>query len=154
MATEIFVRKLYNCVVPADEAQAELFELLKPNSEYKAVFSQARSAAFHRKAFALANIGFEAWNPPEGQEYNGKPVLKTFEAFRESLTISAGFYDVTWTLEGRMKLKAHSWSWGAADQEKFERMYQAFITVILENILHNYTKEDLDEHVSRVLGFC
>lgn len=141
-------------MAPADKAQAELLEQLNPNGEYKAVISQERNGQFHRKAFALANIGFQAWEPPEDREYRGKPILKEFESFREELTIRAGFYDPCWTMKGEMRLKPHSWSWGATDQEKFERMYSAFIDVILRDILTNYTKSDLEYQVEQVLRFA
>jgi len=154
MAVEIYLRKLYDTLVPCDQAQAEVLERLKPNAEYKAVFTQPRNPGFHRKAFALAQIAFDAWEPPKDKEYNGKPIMKEFEAFREELTVLAGFYDVTWTLAGKMKLRAHSWAWGAADQLKFEEMYQGFITVILRDILTGYTKDDLDATVDKILRFA
>ena len=153
MAVEIYLRKLWDTLAPADSAQAELLESLKPNGEYKAIISQPRNPIFHRKAFALANIGFQAWEPPANREHNGKPILKEFESFREELTIRAGFYDVTWTMGGKMRLKAHSWSWGATDQEKFERMYSAFIDVILRDVLSGYTKDDLEQQVEQILRF-
>lgn len=153
MAIEIFFRKLYNSLAPADAAQAELMENLKPNAEYRAVLSQPRNPVFHRKAFALANIGFQAWDPPTDREYYGRPILKEFSTFRDELTIRAGFYDVTWTIDGHMRLKPHSWSWAEADQEKFERMYSAFIDVLLRDVLHNYTKDDLEYQVEQILRF-
>lgn len=153
MATTLYLRKLYNSFVPLDLATAELMEGLKPNAEFKAELSQPRNLLFHRKAFALASIGFAAWEPPIDREYNGKPILKNFDSFRDELTIRAGFYDVTWTLDGKMRLKPHSWSWGKADEEKFQRMYSAFVDVILRDVLTNYTEDELHNHVSKVLGF-
>jgi hypothetical protein len=154
MAIEIFVRKLYDKLVPADQVSADAMENLKPNGEYKAVFTQPRNAKFHKKAFVLANIGFEAWEPPADKEYNGKPILKNFDSFREQLTIRAGFYDVVWTIDGKMKLIAHSWSWASTEQTKFEEMYSQFINVILSDIMTNYTRADLDAQVNKILGFC
>lgn len=154
MAVEIFFKKMYDSLVPADKAQLELMERLKPGGEYKAVLTQPRNIGFHRKAFALANLAFEHWSPPADKEYNGLPILKNFDFFRDELTILSGFYDVVWTIGGKMKLVPHSWSWGAADQEKFERMYSAFIDVILRDILTTYTKEDVDRVVAEVLRFA
>ena len=153
MAIEVYLRKLYDTLVPVDQAQALEMDKLQPNGEYKAVFTQPRHPAFHRKAFALAQIGFDVWEPPVDKSYHGKPVLKEFEVFREELTILAGFYDVTWKINGKMKLTAHSWSWGKTDQLKFEAMYSAFIDVIIRDILTNYSKDDLEHQVEQVLRF-
>ena len=153
MAVEIYLRKLYDTLCPADSAQAKLMESLSPNGEYKAVLSRPRNPYFHRKAFALASVGFDAWEPPAEKLYQGRPVVKNFDAFRDDLTIQAGFSDAVWTLDGEMRLIPHSWSWGKTDQLKFEAMYSAFIDVILRDILTNYTKDDLDQVVHEVLRF-
>jgi hypothetical protein len=154
MAVEIFFRKLHHVLVPADLAQMELMEALKPNGEYKAVLTQPRHPLFHRKAFALTKVGYDAWEPPAERQYKGRPILKSFESFRDEMTIRAGFYDVVWNMKGEMRLIPHSWSWGATDQEKFERMYSAFIDVILRDVLRGYSKDDLEDQVQRVLEFC
>ena len=39
-------------------------------------------------------------------------------------------------------------------QEDFDKLYSTAIDVILENVLTNYSKEDIDDQVERVLGFC
>lgn len=153
MAIEIFLRKLYDSFVPADKAQLEVMEQLSPNGEYKAVLTKPRNYGFHRKAFALAKAGFDAWEPPEERCYNGKPIEKNFKSFREELTIRAGYYDVVWTLAGKMRTVPHSWSWSNADQTKFEEMYNAMFNVLLQEVLTNYTKDDLEELVEELLKF-
>ena len=153
MATEIRVRKLYNAIVPADKAQAEVMEKLKPNGEYKAVFTQERNGPFHRKAFALASVGFDAWTPPDDKGFRGRKVEKNFDSFRDELTIRAGFYTPVYKFDGSLRLIPDSWSWGSADQVKFEEMYSKFIDVILQDVLTNYTRGDLDRVVSEVLRF-
>ena len=156
MALEIYVRKVNDVLVPSDIAQSELLEGIKPYSDYKAVLSQSRHPLFHRKAFALASIGFKYWTPPDEREYKGRTILKNFEAFRNDLTIRAGFFDPVWTIAGKMELKAHSWSWAKTDQEKFERMYSGFIDVIFRDILSSkrFTYEELQRQVDIILGFC
>lgn len=155
MAVEIYMRKLYNTFVPCDIAQMEVFETLPMNGEYRATLTQPRNPLFHRKAFALAKIGFDAWEPPAERQYKGRPILKNFESFRDELTIRAGFFDPVWKANGELRLVPHSWSWGAADQEKFERMYSAFVDVLLLDMApKGYTQDALEDHVNTLLGFC
>jgi hypothetical protein len=153
MATEIRVRKLYNSIVPIDAANAELFEKLKPNGQYKAVFSQERNSAFHRKAFALLKVVFDAWQTPT-IEHKGQPVQRDMERLREDMTILAGFYTVTFKYDGTTVLKAKSWSFSAMNQDDFENLYSRLIDVALGKILTGYTREDIDEQVERILRFA
>jgi hypothetical protein len=151
MAVTIRVIKLYNTIVAADQGQAELLESLSPGGEYKAVFTQERNPRFHRKAFALASIGFDAWDPPKDKEYRGRPIEKNFESFRNELTIQAGFYTPVFKVNGDLRLVPDSWSWAKTDQLKFEAMYSAFIDVILKTVLTQYSKDDLEKVVEEVL---
>ena len=152
MAVEVMVRKLYDSVVPADAANAELFESLKPNGEYTAVFTQTRNIKFHRKAFALIKVAFDALEFPE-LEHKGRKVSKNLDQFRDDVTILAGFYDVVFNYRGEMRLKAKSWSFARMDETEFDAMYSRLIDVILAKILTNYTREDLDEQVDKILRF-
>ena len=153
MATEIRVRKLYNSIVPVDELNAELFEKLKPNGEYKATFSRERNAAFHRKAFALLTVVFNAWDTPE-LEYKGQPVQRDIERLREDMTILAGFYTPVFKYDGTLQPKPKSWAFGSMDQDEFENLYSRLIDVALNKILTGYTREDIDDQVNKILGFA
>lgn len=152
MAVEVIVRKLYDSVVPVDAANAELFEALKPNGEYTAVFTQTRNIKFHRKAFALIKVAFDALEFPE-VEHKGRKVKKNLAQFRDDVTILAGYYDVVFNYSGEMRLKAKSWSFARMDETEFEAMYSKLIDVILGKILTNYTRDDLDYQVEQVLRF-
>ena len=152
MATSVIVRKLYDSVVPVDAANADLFESLKPNGEYTAVFTQTRNIKFHRKAFALIKVAFDALEFPE-LEHKGQQVSKNIEQFRDDVTILAGFYTVVFNYKGEMRLKAKSWSFANMDEVEFEAMYSKLIDVILGKILTNYTRADIDYQVEQVLRF-
>lgn len=152
MATSVMVRKLYDSVVPVDAANADLFEALKPNAEYTAVFTQTRNIKFHRKAFALIKVAFDALEFPE-LEHKGRKVEKNLDQFRDDVTILAGYYDVIFNYAGEMRLKAKSWSFASMDETEFEAMYSRLIDAILGKILTHYTREDLDDQVTKILNF-
>ena len=154
MATTIYLRKLpSNALVPADEASGEALELLKVGAEFKAVLTQPRNYKFHRKAFALIQVAFDAWQP-EAKLYKGQPVAKNLERLREDITILAGYYTVEFNWKGEPRFKADSWSFANMDETSFEKMYSKMIDVILAKILGGrWTAEDLDYQVQRVLQF-
>jgi phenylpropionate dioxygenase-like ring-hydroxylating dioxygenase large terminal subunit len=120
----------------------------------KVSFKIERNGKFHRKFFAMLNVGFEAWDPGRTHKtHKGMPVQKNFEQFREDVTILAGFYEQTFDLQGRLVLKAKSISFANMEQAEFERVYSAVADVLLNHVLTNYTRADLDEVVEKVLRF-
>ena len=153
MALTLYLRKLYGTFAPADSMSADAMDAMKPNGEYKAVFSQPRNLPFHKKAFTLVKVAFDAWEP-EQREYRGQVVEKNFDNFRDELTILSGFYSATYNYKGDLKLVARSWSFAKMSQDEFDAMYSKLIDVILTKILTGYKKEDLDMQVNKILGFC
>lgn len=110
-----------------------------------------RNQRFHRKFFALLEIGFDAWEPT--LEHDGNPVEKNFEQFREDVTILAGHYVQTWTLDGEMRLRAKSISFASMDDEEFERVYSSVADVLLSRVLSRYEgRSELDRVVDQILG--
>lgn len=128
---------------------------MEPGEMIRVEMAFPRNPKFHRKFFALLNLGFDAWEPDRVRKsYRGMPVEKNFEQFREDITILAGFYEQTFDLRGRMKLKAKSISFASMDDMEFEKVYSAVADVLLQRVLHNYSgRAELDEVVERVMGF-
>ena len=130
------------------------FKRLEAGELVKVSLKIERNGKFHRKFFALLNVGFEAWDPGrKHKQHKGMPVAKNFEQFREDVTILAGFYEQTFDLRGHMKVKAKSISFASMDQQEFERVYSAVADVLLQHVLTRYSRADLDEVVERVMRF-
>jgi hypothetical protein len=153
VAVEIICRKLYDSLIPSDATQLELFEELKPNGEYKVVLTQPRSLPLHRKFFALLDVAFEAWEP-EPQFYKGVQIEKNRERFRKDIIIMAGYFVPVVNVKGEVRLEAKSISFSRMDQTEFEALYSRVIDIILQKILMHYTRDDLEEQVQKILGFC
>jgi hypothetical protein len=153
MATEIYIRKLHHSFVPVDQGQLDVMEELAPNSEFKAVLTQPRSLPFHRRFFALLDVAFDAWEP-EPQFYKGVQIEKNRERFRKDIVIMAGYFTPVVNVKSEVRLEAKSISFAKMDQAEFEALYSRVIDIVLQKIMTNYTRDDLDEQVSRVLGFC
>jgi len=145
--------KINGAFMPAFESDRETTAKIKNGALVRAEIIQPRNAKFHRKMMALINLAFDAWEPPE-KEYKGMPVQKNFDRFRKDLVIAAGFYTVVANLKGEVRAEAQSISFAKMDEEEFSRVYNSVANVILQKVLTNYTKDDLDRVVDQVLGFC
>lgn len=140
-------------MVPSLDDDIRKFERFKVGVPFLVTVKQPRNSKFHRKFMAMLNIGFEAFEPDE-QEYNGMPVQKNFDRFRKDAVIAAGFYDLVPDINGDVKAQAQSISFAKMDDEKFERVYSKVVDVLLQRVLTNYTRDDLDEVVDQVLRFA
>lgn len=150
--TELYLVKIGNAFYPADRISAELMDDIKPKEEFKAVIKKPRNLKFHKKLFALIGVAFSAWTPG-AVKHKGIVIEKNRERFRKDVTITAGFHETVFNLKGELRLEAKSISFANMDELEFQELYSRFIDVILGNILSNYTKDDLDEQVRRVLEF-
>lgn len=156
MATEAFVRKFNNSLIPADAFSADALEGLKHGQVYKVELKANRRYKFLQKAFVLVGYAFDLWEPAgEATEYKGKPIEKNLERFREMLTIMAGHYTPVYKLDGSVQLIAKSWSYSSMpDDTDFSQLYNALLNVIIAKVISNHTGEELDEIVNNiVLGF-
>lgn len=150
--TTIYIKKTGLVIHPLDElAEMELSEL--SDGEYKCELTRQRNLKFLRKFFALLNVAFKAWDPPEIGGYFG-PAKKSFDRFRKDLVILAGYYYTTVDIEGNVHLEAESISFANMDDIEFEKVYSSVVDVILQKVLAGYTRADLDEQVNKILGFC
>lgn len=152
MSIDILVTKEFGgFLVPADEESTEAINTIKNGQGVRLTMKKIRNVGFHQKYFALLNLAYDAWEPMA--EYKGEKVQKNFDQFRNDITVLAGFSEATVTLRNEIRFKAKSISFGSMSQEDFEILYSRTIDVILSRILTNYTKDDLDNVVSNILGF-
>ena len=107
---------------------------------------------FHRKFFALLDVAFDAWEPSP-VEYKGQVIEKNRQRFRKDLIILAGFGEPIFNIKGEVRYEAKSISFAKMNSEDFESLYSKVIDVILRRILTNYTRDDLDQIVQKVLNF-
>lgn len=153
MTDIILMKTPLGALVPADQQGIEYLAKLKLGMGIRAKVKKVNNPAFHRKMMALFNLAFDAWEPGE-KEYKGIKVEKEFERFRKDVTILAGFYDTSIDLNGNVRLTAKSLAFENMEQDERERVYSAVINVVLQRILKNYTRDDLDRVLDQLMGFA
>lgn len=151
--TELVLAKTAGgALVPLDQQGVEFLAKLKAGAGVTVSIKRHRNPGHHRKFFALLNLAFDAWEP-QGKEYKGEPVQKNFDQFRNDVVVLAGFYESGITLRGETRLVAKSISFANMDQAEFDQLYSKVIDVVLQRILTNYTRADLDNVIEQLLRF-
>lgn len=143
MALKVYVKKTGQIAIPMPESTVD-FAGLK-DGEYVAEFKRERNLKFHRKFFALVNFAYDHWDVDES--------VKNRKVFRKNLVMLAGYYDQCVTITGELIKEADSISFGRMDQVEFEALYSRVIDVVLQHVLKNYRREDLDRVLEQVLHF-
>ena len=139
---------------PLGSDDSELMKKIPLGSVIEGEFSKKRNPLFHRKFFALLNLGYEYWNPPEA-DWRGFKAVKNFDVFREQVTILAGFREVTYNLDGSVKVKAKSISFASMDDLEFEGVYSKVLDVIWNKIMSTVfdDKREFENAVNQLMNF-
>ncbi len=155
MAKCTFTKIIGDCLLAADPQTVEFLRKVKLGNNIHGEFTQQRNAAFHRKIFALFNLAFEYFDPPEIDTKWGKPE-KSFDTFRKNLTILAGHGHPVFNINGTFKMEADSLKFGRMDQETFDKLYSAVLNVIMKRIpvLDKLSADEINALVEKVLQFA
>ena len=113
-----------------------------------------RNYGFHKKYFALLNVGYDNWNPPAIDTKYGTP-QKNFARFRENIAIRCGFYDLVFNIDGTYAPKAKSISFASMEENEFQKLYSETIDLFIRDIYgEEMTPERIDEIVEQYLAFA
>lgn len=148
----VLMKTATGALVPVDQAGQDYIARQKIGAGFTMTARRNNNVKFHRKLFALANLAFDAWDAPAAT-YRGQAIQKNFDQFRDDLTILAGYYETRVRLDGSIRLIPRSWSFGAMDDDQKEKMYSAIIDVVLQRILTDTTRDDLENLVAQVMAF-
>jgi hypothetical protein len=111
-------------IKPADQQTAEWIEGLNPGQGIYCELKKERDIGFHRKFFKMLNIAYE-----------NSDTDMSFESFRKSLIISAGYFEPEILfIEGEQVMikKPKSISFANMDQSEFEEVYNACLDALIK----------------------
>lgn len=127
---------------PVDENQAEVLKKFRNGEQYEVEIKLTRNPQFHRKVFSFFKFCFEHW-AADKTDWKYFDERKQFDTFRKHLTVLAGFKDVSYTIDGRVRVEAKSLSYGNMEQDEFEQCYNALINAALKHIFGNTTDQNI-----------
>lgn len=138
----------------ATDADREAAKRHRIGQEVTLEAKTTRNPKFHRKYFALLNLGFEYWDTGD-LEYKGQPVQKNFERYRKDIAILAGYYEVFHRFPNETRLEAKSISFANMGDEEFEKLYEKTIQILIDKVLASkgFTRAEVDRAVESLIRF-
>ena len=136
-------------LVPAFDTDVERLEKFKTGEVYPVEVRLARNPAFHGKVFKFFQFCFEHWAADKTDE-RFKPTAAQFDTFRKNLTVLAGYKEVTFTIDGRLRVDAKSLAFNNMDQAEFEECYSALINAAIAHVFSGTTDQKI---LDKLTGF-
>ena len=145
---KVYLIKTLSGLLGGDQPSIDWYVKLKIGDGVHGDFKKIRNIKFHRKYFALLNVGFDNWEPGEINSKYGKPE-KNFTRFREDIAIMCGYFDLVIRLDGTSRPEARSISFAKMEAEDFADLYSKTIDLLIK---HVYKKQDMDpEKLNRIV---
>ena len=133
---KLYLKKLpNNQYAPLDEYDFDESKKVKVGDVIEV--KQTRNYQFHKKAFAVLNIGFE-----------NQDTFKSFEVYRNVMTIKAGYYQKAPTKDGSWIPVADSLSYEKMSKVKFDQFYKDLTRTIAEDL--SISVEDLTGEINYI----
>ena len=118
---KITVRNTINGLVPLYSSDLDEKRKLKIGETYQVDVKRPRNYQFHKKFFALLNIGWE-----------NTVVEMPFDTYRRWVTMRAGFYKVYHTPKGEL-YEPESIAFSYMDDDTFSEVYDRVLNIILKD---------------------
>jgi hypothetical protein len=106
---------------------------LKLGQDYQVEVTNPRNVGFHRKFFAMLNVGHE-----------NTSLDMPFETYRKYMTVKAGFFTAYQTPKG-IYYDPDSISFSSMSQDEFEEVYSRVLDKVIEDI--GIDKEDIEKQL-------
>jgi hypothetical protein len=127
---KILLRNTISGLIPIYPSDQDSKKKLKLGEDYEADIKMPRNYLFHKKLFALFNIGCQ----------NSKMDLP-FEVYRKIMTVRAGYFTAYQTDEG-VYYEPDSLSFTAKDEAQIEEVYSRVLDAIIKDI--GSTSEEIE----------
>lgn len=147
-----------NVFFPATEADAEKVKKYKLGRGVRLKVTQMseHNYLFHKKCFALLDLCYDhfAGQVDVGTEYRGKKVVPSKDLFKDEMTILAGYYDAIYSLNGKFRLQAKSWSYNKMTDDDKAKLFSSLINTALKHVYRgNMPEAELRNTVDQILAF-
>ena len=126
-------------LAPVDMIGVEALDGVPKGTVVKVKWTRPRNVGHHRKFFALIDVVFQAQSR-----------FATKDDLLDALKVALGHYAV-WRVGSREILRPKSISFAAMDQDAFQQFYDSAVKVIVESLLPNTDRADLEARVHDIL---
>ena len=130
-------------LMPASDEVADKLAKFKSGEMYVVDIKRTRNPHFHAKVFAFFNFCLEHWSADK-TNWENMDAVSQGESFRKQLTIQAGYFNTTYSLDGTgFVIEAKSLSFASMEQEEFEQCYSALINAAIKHVFTGTTDEKI-----------
>lgn len=136
MSHNIIMRREGKGLFPIDQLGIDALSRIPDGGSVTAVVTQSRNLRFHKMFFGLLSL-----------VYGNQDQFATMDGLLDAVKVSIGHFDERTSLDGRMFVVPRSISFAKMDNESFRQFYDRALSVILEKVLPNTNKEDLEQAV-------
>lgn len=140
MATEVWLQRRMNHLVPANAQSEKLLAKLPTDRWVKAKVTNPRNLKHLRKYFALLDAVFPH-----------QTMWPTFNKFRAKFEEALGLGEYHINGRGERYFEPDSISFAAMDQTEFDEFYARAVELILTRIIPNADSADLDREVNEIM---
>ena len=130
---EILCRNTLQGLVPLYPSDFDNKRKLKLGHDYVCEVRNPRNIGFHKKFFAMLNIGHE-----------NTALDMPFDVYRKYMTVKAGFFTAYQTPKG-VYYDPDSISFASMNQDEFEEVYSRVLDKVIEDI--GSTKEEIEQQL-------
>jgi len=130
---KLYCQNTITGLVPLYPADYEEKKKLKLGVEYEVEVRTPRNIGFHRKFFALLNVGWA-----------NTSLDMPFETYRKYIIIKAGYFKIYKTPKG-LFYDAESISFSSMSHDRFEELYSRVLDKIIEDI--GITNEEIEKQL-------
>ena len=130
---KLLLRNTISGLIPLYPSDYDEKRKLKLGQDYEADIKNPRNIGFHRKFFAMVNIGHE-----------NTSMEMPFETYRKYMIMKAGYFKAYQTPKGHY-YEADSISFGNMTQDEFEEVYSRVLDKIIIDI--GSTREEIEKQL-------
>jgi hypothetical protein len=130
---KLILRNTLHGLIPLFPSDMDERRKLKIGEDYECEIKNPRNYQFHKKFFAMLNVGHE----------NTKLDMP-FNVYRKYMTVKAGFFTAYSTPKG-VYYDPDSISFSSMSQDEFEEVYSRVLDKVIEDI--GVTKEEVEKQL-------
>ena len=131
---KLYLRNTLHGLIPLYPSDYDEKRKLKIGEDYQAEIKQPRNIGFHRKFFALLNLGFE-----NQDHYQDK------DTYRQIKTMECGYFKTVTTERGKEVYLPESISFASMDNDEFEQLYNTMVQKLITDL--KITVEDIEAEI-------
>jgi len=134
---KILCKNTLSGLVPIYSSDHDERKKLKIGQEYECDIKNPRNYQFHKKFFALINLG-----------HNVTDLELPFDVYRKLMIMRAGYFKVYQTDQGVL-YEADSISFGSKSEDEFQEVYSRVLDQIIKDI--GMTSEEIEKEIANFM---